>query len=331
MEKLLFGILLSDKPLSLKKTFALQIAGAGKGRGIEYDIFSNMLNECMHHIYDEEVQLDEHSNQIVLDVIKGWVQNMEMIKRYLEDKLSIIEYEMLTLKNKSKFLEELLLILKCLSETEQKIPVLIKLQSFCYEAFMSISDLKEFSLVCFMYIEYPFLLPKELTLNAVHNAGAVFVKVLSDTSISTYITYEKQDAERLKCIFKLLSILIDKDRNFVNIIAGKIFKVLMNDATAQPSICISKYLNYLNMDKVSLYLNQATQSNLSDDQLILMTSRLMDWICFPDPKLATDQWVMQVFKYFLQQKKYQVLFTVIEGKIIQVCVWIFVLITFITT
>ena len=320
MEKLLFGILSSDKPLSLKKTFALQIAGAGKGRGIEYEAFSNMLNHCMYHIFDEKVQLNHHSKEIVLDVIKGWIQNIELIERYMEEKLSITKYKELTLKNKITFFEELLLILKSLSETKQKIPNLSKFQLFCYEAFMCVSDLKEFSLVCFTYIECPFLLPKELKLSDVQNVGAVFVKVLSDTSISDYINYEKHEARKLKCIFILMSMLIEKDEHFVNIVASKIFKVLMDNVSAQPSICISKYLNYLNLDKVSLYINQAIQSNLSDDQLTLMTSRLIDWICFPDPQLATDQWIMQVFKYFLQQKKYQVLFTVIEGKIIQVCI-----------
>ena len=85
---------------------------------------------------------------------------------------------------------------------------------------MCISDLKEFSLVCFTYIECPFLLPKELTLSDVQNVGAVFVKVLSDTSISDYISYEKHNAGKLKCIFTLMSMLIEKDGHFVNIVAA---------------------------------------------------------------------------------------------------------------
>ena len=318
MEKLLFGIIYSEKPLSLKKKFAAQIAGAGKNQNIEYGAFSKMLIECMQHMYGEKMNLDKDSEGLVRNVVRSWILNMKMTERYLEEKLSVETYKTLTSKHKIALLNELLFIMRNLSETKHRIPNIQNFQLFYYDAFMCVSDLREFSLICCTYIEYPFLLLKELSPNAVQNVGAVFVKVLSDTPISDYIVYEKQEKENLQYVFKLLSVLVEKSRNFVNIIATNLFKVLMDDTSTQPSICISKYLNFLNIDDVSVYLNQAIQSKLSEDQLVLMTCRMLDWICFPDIKLAIDQWVLQVFKYLLLQKKYQILSTVIEGKIIQV-------------
>ena len=315
MEKLLFGVLFSDNRLSLKKAFAVQVARAGSSN-IEFDAFSNMVSECSRNLYGEGICLGNDLKELILVVLKEWLLNVRLTKRYLDERLSIEAYRNYATKDKKIILQETLFMLNHMLRRKQKISA--KVKQFYFDTFMCTSDLQELALICFAYIEYPFLLPKELLNNVVQDVADVFIKVLSSTSISNYIAFEKQDGSNLQDVFKLLSMLVENNNLFVKNIANNLFQLLTEGRGTQPSICVSQLLDYLNLDEAILYLNKAVQSQLSDDQLVLMTCRFIDWICFPNSKATTDQWVLEILKSLLQRKKYQVLSTVIEAKIVQV-------------
>ncbi|XP_066931584.1 ubiquitin carboxyl-terminal hydrolase 38-like isoform X2 [Clytia hemisphaerica] len=321
MEKILIGVLSSEQPFQLKKTLAIQIANAGK-KNIDYANFENLVKGCLKQLFEtdlKQLSMDKNSSELILLVLKSWLGNFELTKRYFDEEFMNKSFKTIDATRQITFLRKLLLVLDSLFSSKQKFNAnsLEQMQFYFYDTFTLATGIEEFSLICNAYLEYPHLLPKDLSLSSVQNIVSIFVKILSLTPISQFIALENKDGNNVQSIFKLLNLLLEKDRKISNLIGNALFKALTTDGK-HPSICIAKLLKCLNLDELSLCINEVVKSQLTDDTLTLMTCRLVDWICLPDPAIATDQWVMQVLKYLIQHKKYQVLSSVIDGKINQI-------------
>jgi hypothetical protein len=323
MEKILFGVISSDKPIQLKRSLATQIANAGKNNNLSYDAFTSMLMESFNYLHGSysDILNKAEFHKMVEDVLKTWILNNGILSyRYVEENfLNQIADDNLSKKKESELM--CLIFIMDITFKNEKHQLFLqhndKLQHYFYKTFTFVTNINCFALICKAYLNFPFLLPKDLPLESIKNVIGVFVKVLSETPISEFIALETKDAESHQSIFKLLTTLTKKNIQVSKFIGNHIFKTLTKEGT-QPSVCVAKLLQYLNLDELSVYVYDVIKFKLPDDLLVLMTCRLVDWICLPDQKIATEQWALQVFKFLIKNNKFSVLFRVIEGKIKQV-------------
>ena len=325
MEKILLGLMSSDKPIQLKRSLAAQIANAGKKDNLSYNEFTNMLNECLSYLHGScSSTLNKECQKMVKDVLQTWILNNTVITyKYVEE--NFLHQTPDDQSNEESKLIYMIFIMESTFNKKQHNQFLEhtdKLQNYFYKTFTSIKNISSFALICKAYLRFPFLLPKDLSLESVQDVIGVFVKVLSETPISEFLTFKMKDTESHQGIFTLLTTLTTKNSQVSKLIGNQVFKSLTKEGI-HPSICVAKLLQYLDLNELSVYIDDFIKYKLADDLLVLMTCRLLDWICLPDQTVATEQWALQVLKFLIQNRKFSVLFTVVEGKIKQVSILFF--------
>ena len=316
MDKILSGILNSSNPEKLKVAFIQQVSHTVSAA----ENLESILQICID--FFKEDTYSDGLNSAMDNMFMNWVKhNKDASIKFLTDELLKKPINQMESNLKIKHVRSLNKCIKTVNAIHEisSSPIKAILSTYLFSSFVTVDDFELLGCFCDLYLQYPVLFPSNLNFQTLLDLSNRVISILS--SCRFVFVNEKHHPAFYNCInhvYGFFSKYFGQDVALMKQTALTIFNILSNPNKC-PSISLARLVPCFQLEMLNEDLEDIiVSSTISEETLILMLCRMVDWACFPADDFYIERLINKLMGLLIKFQKSNILFTVIENKINQV-------------
>ena len=317
MDRLLQGILNSDKPENVKKTVIARIAAASKNANQPPELVTAVLSRSLNFIVDGETE-----SMMVLSqpVFVDWASNHRL--SFLEFFNDTLVSDLLQSRHRHPsgimwvIGFSLGLIRSNGSASYVDLCHMVGRRASCFLSY-NIADFEVIVSCCSLVLEHRECIPED---DSLHTFVTVLLQAVSRFSVPTdSAAVARFVVEVPGIIGKLLREIWICNNDIVASTLQKIFDMMTQPSNTQSVSSLGAVVQFVpDIVMRSTLQSKACDASLSDETAMLALSRMLDMLCWPSTK-NIDLWIITFMRGLASAHRYSVLMCVAASKVDQVC------------
>ena len=316
MDKLLQGILNSDKPLTVKKTFIARIAAASKDASQPPELVTAMLHRSLMYIVDGE---NESVMVLSQPVFVEWASNHQVafLDFFSETLVSDLLQSHHRLPSEVMWVVtfSLGLIRRNGSEAYVCLCHMVGRRASCFVSY-NIADFEVVKSLCALMLEHRECIPKD---DSLHTFVTLLLRAVSRFSVPTDSRALNHFIIELPGIIgKLLHEIWVCDTDVVANTLQTVFDMMTERSNTESMTSLGAVVQLIpDVLMRSTVQSKSCDASMSDETALLALSRMLDMLCWPSTK-NIDMWVITFMRGLASVHRYSVLMCIAGSKIDQV-------------
>jgi len=316
MDRLLLGILNSDKPVSVKKTVVAKIAAASKGAQPPESVASVLRSSLMFVVDGETESMMVLSQPVFVD----WASNHQGL--FVEFFTEAIASDLLQSRRRRPLGVvwiidfSLGLIRRNDLATYTRLCHAVARRASCFVSY-SIADFELVKSFCSLLLEHRECVPQD---DSLHTFVTVLLRAVSRFSIPTEpVAVNHFVVEVPSIIGKLLREIWSCDNDVVANTLQTIFDIVTEQSSTESMSSLGAVIQFIpDILMRSTLQSKACDASLSDETALLALSRMLDMLCWPSTN-NIDAWIITFMRGLASVHRYSVLMCIAGSKVDQVC------------
>ena len=317
MDRLLLGILNSDKPTGVKKTVIARIAAAAKDVAQPPEMVVAMLRSSLTCIVDGETD-----SMMVLSqpVFVDWASNHQrlFVEFFTEPLVSdllqnrhgrplgviwVIDFSLGLIRRNG-------------SASYTHLCAIFGRRASCFVSY-NIGDFDVVKSFCSLLLEHRECVPKD---DSLHTFVTVLLRAVSRFRVPTDpMAVNRFVVEVPSIIGKLLHEIWSCDSDVVKNTLQTIFDIVTEPSNTESMSSLGAVIQFIpDILMRSTLQSKACDASLSDEIALLALSRMLDMLCWPSTK-NIDVWIITFMRGLASFHRYSVLMCISGSKVDQVC------------
>jgi len=317
MDRLLLGILNSDKSAAVKKTVIAKIAAASKDAAQTPESVTDVLRSSLMFIVDGETE-----SVMVLSqpVFVDWASNHQLL--FVEFFTEPLVSDLLQKRHRRPLGVmwvidfSLGLIRRKGLAAYSRLSHVVARRASCFVSY-NIADFEVVKSFCSLLFEHRECVPEN---DSLHTFVTVLLRAVSRFSIPTdSMAVNRFVMEVPNIIGKLLHEIWICDTSVVANSLQAIFDIATEPSSTESMSSLGAVIQFVpDILMRSTLQSKACDASLSDEMALLALSRMLDMLCWPSTK-NIDVWIITFMRGLASVHRYSVLMCIAGSKVDQVC------------
>jgi len=318
MDRLLTGILNSDKPDTLKKTISARIAASGKDAAQSPEVVAAILRSSLMFIVDGET---ESMMALSQPVFVDWASHHQHLLVEFFDESLMSDLLQNCHRRQSGVIWVIGFSLGLISRNESASYIRLCHLVGCQASRFVCCNSADFKLVksfCSLLLQHHDCVPQD---DSLHTFTTMLVQAVSRFNVPSDPAIISQFIVELPGIVgKLLHKIWIHNDNVVADTLRTIFDLVTEPTSTESVSLLGAVIQFVpDVLMRSVLQSKACDTSLSDETALLALSRMLDMLCWPSVK-NIDMWIIIFMRGLASVHRYSVLMGVARSKVDQVCI-----------